>query len=466
MNLSYLQTAAPVGVASDETMATERPFLIAFPVIIVSICILVGFAGNCLVLYVYKRRWNESTYCIFILCLALFDCVECGIGMPFMIANQFSVSSNAACKGFSFVQYFVSIGSGLMLVIIAFERYRRVCKPSYHQISPATGKLLALVITTISLSLSWPALLLYEYDTIVLENFSEGTCHIYTELLSGSVYPVVYYAILAMTWLIGYNIVTTFYVMIWRQMKTQHDIRRKTLSVRMSKKSETGQNKTHDSSAKNKHVARWDVQIFEVQETYLDSNNIQLPGRKLLGNAQDRKTWRVSECQTLPKQTKSSVTNSEKYSSQRSLPSTNEHVQKPPLQNLTEGESSVELTNKTSKDFLKPETKHNMSSGQSEWDRLMKITKIMFVIALVNMVSYIPHIAISILTFANPDRVYTGTEEVFYFQILSRSFMINSVVNPFIYGVMDQKFRLECKKLKSRWQQRIKLIKFPFMRNK
>ncbi|KAK3611470.1 hypothetical protein CHS0354_032751 [Potamilus streckersoni] len=425
MNLSYLPTSSPVSVPSNETVATERPFLIAFPVVIVSICIVVGFTGNNLVLYVYKTRWNKSTYCIFILCLALFDCVECGIGMPFMIANQFSVSSNAACKGFTFVQYFVSIGSDLMLVTIAFERYRRVCKPSCRQISPATGKLLAFVIATISLSLSWPALLLYEYDTFVLDNFSEGTCHIYTELLSGSIYPVVYYAILAITWLIGYNLVTTFYIMIWRQMKIQYDIsrRRRTLSVKMSKKSETGHHKTQDSFAKANHGARWDVEIIEVQVTYEDSKNHQLPGTKSSGNKLEQS--RLTEC-----------------------------------------EPSLELTKNISRDFLRTERKQTQSSRQSDWDRLRKITKIMFVIALVNMVSYIPHIAISILTFSYPNRVYTAVEEVLYFQILSRSFMINSVVNPIIYGLMDQNFRLECKKLKSRWQQRIKLIQFPFMRNK
>ncbi|CAC5388306.1 HCRTR2 [Mytilus coruscus] len=77
---------------------------------------------------------------------------------------------------------------------------------------------------------------------------------------------------------------------------------------------------------------------------------------------------------------------------------------------------------------------------------VQKLTKIVFVISVVFVLSYIPHLTISLLTAIKgkfllpPGPVVSAA-----LPIIARSFIINNVANPIIYGFMDSRFRKTCK---------------------
>ena len=77
---------------------------------------------------------------------------------------------------------------------------------------------------------------------------------------------------------------------------------------------------------------------------------------------------------------------------------------------------------------------------------VQKLTKIVFVISVVFVLSYIPHLTISLMTaikggFLLPPGPIVSAA----LPIIARSFIINNVANPIIYGFMDSRFRKTCK---------------------
>ena len=79
---------------------------------------------------------------------------------------------------------------------------------------------------------------------------------------------------------------------------------------------------------------------------------------------------------------------------------------------------------------------------------LITVTKMLFYITLVYFISFIPHLVLMITLMLNkPFLSSLDQVEATVFYIGLRSFLINSVANPFIYNFMDTKFRKECKKL-------------------
>jgi hypothetical protein len=154
-------------------------------IIFISVLILLGIMGNVHVIYIYYRFFTTSTYRIFVLSLAVIDMVSCVISMPFEISdelnpymfqdeisdghptyipfrsyrilefvlifcrkytkpevfeisdelNPYMFQDEIACKVFRFVNFTLAITTGLMLVVIASERYRRICRPQGKQLN-------------------------------------------------------------------------------------------------------------------------------------------------------------------------------------------------------------------------------------------------------------------------------------------------------------------------------------------
>ncbi|CAC5385782.1 CCKAR [Mytilus coruscus] len=77
----------------------------------------------------------------------------------------------------------------------------------------------------------------------------------------------------------------------------------------------------------------------------------------------------------------------------------------------------------------------------------IKVTKIAFVISIAFILSYLPYLAVK-LTAALSNGQHTANSFVTsIFSILSRFFLINNIINPFVYVCLDQTFRRQCKRL-------------------
>ena len=77
-----------------------------------------------------------------------------------------------------------------------------------------------------------------------------------------------------------------------------------------------------------------------------------------------------------------------------------------------------------------------------------KVTKIAFVVSMVFILGYIPHMVISLLTAIKGKFLLPpGPVVSAVLPIIARSFIINNIANPIIYGFLDVRFRMECKLL-------------------
>jgi hypothetical protein len=77
--------------------------------------------------------------------------------------------------------------------------------------------------------------------------------------------------------------------------------------------------------------------------------------------------------------------------------------------------------------------------------RTKRITLMLFMITLVFVLSFIPHLALILLNAFNTSFIQDMTPtEVSVYNVFLRSFVINNMANPIIYGFCDKKFRSEC----------------------
>ena len=110
--------------------------------------------------------------------------------------------------------------------------------------------------------------------------------------------------------------------------------------------------------------------------------------------------------------------------------------------------NSLELTN------LRGDQASIQSSGtrgslvrHDQEESSFRITKIALTISIFFVISYVPSIALSFLEGVLGQRYITNTNSasVGFILLAERSFIINHVVNPFVYGFLDVTFRNKCK---------------------
>ncbi|XP_063401411.1 cholecystokinin receptor type A-like [Mytilus trossulus] len=74
-----------------------------------------------------------------------------------------------------------------------------------------------------------------------------------------------------------------------------------------------------------------------------------------------------------------------------------------------------------------------------------KVTKIAFAISFCFILSYVPYVAVKLNASIASGHFTSNATTKAIFPILGRTFIINNIVNPIIYGFLDQKFRQKCK---------------------
>ncbi|XP_052824919.1 neuropeptide FF receptor 2-like [Octopus bimaculoides] len=121
---------------------------------IIPFFLIVGLVGNIFVVYIYVRQSKKSNVETFILLLAVIDLIGCIFGMPLEMAELYpAIQSKYLCRLYKFVIFICSIMSSLILLIIAIERFRRICQPSSIQITPKLC--ISLMIFTIITALAF-----------------------------------------------------------------------------------------------------------------------------------------------------------------------------------------------------------------------------------------------------------------------------------------------------------------------
>ncbi|KAH3818145.1 hypothetical protein DPMN_119741 [Dreissena polymorpha] len=377
------ETITPDHVALVQELNDKMARLMVPATVYISILMILGLVGNPMVFYYYGFKTKRTTNTFFLVILAFYDFIVCVVSMPTEIADielSYTFENNVACKVLRFLTYFAEFGSMLTLVAIALDRFKKICRVTNPQIEIRTAQFISIGILGIAILLSWPALVLYGSIQVSIPN-TYGI-----ELMGADCTSTKDVAYKKYVW--AFNgvhfllFVVLSVVLIVLYSIIGHTIFSLKKKLRMYKPSK---NRTPSSA--------------EVKTSLSDLS--QQADDKMKGNEKG-----VTKPQTATNTSKSLFASGNRHST----------------------------VSQTSSNAYKKSVIDNVA---------VKITLVMVVVSTVFIVSFLPYLSLTVW------RVLKGKHEaeflsdagLVWFKIGTRSFLLNSSLNPWIYGLANSNFR-------------------------
>ena len=126
--------------------------------------ILIGLPGNIMAILVYATQLKKGVARYFILTLAVSDLITCSCVAPlelWIMTHFWTFAHQGLCKVFRFVAYGVNNISSLILLAIAFERYRLICRPWKQKFSAKCSKMICGLVIFLAALTSAPMIFIY-----------------------------------------------------------------------------------------------------------------------------------------------------------------------------------------------------------------------------------------------------------------------------------------------------------------
>ena len=452
----------------------EKLFVLHIPALIfVTVSMVIGITGNCLVVFIYKRNYRRTNHRYFILFLASIDLLACCTGLPFLIASlrlPYLMNSAIACKVLRYFHYWANNSSGLLLVVISVERYRRICRPFKVQWSPRQMLYLCIVTMIFSAMIAIPAPIFFGKSKIEtgIANITGYQCYL-DEKYRGTHMMEVYNEILMSETVICIVLFIILYIFIIRKVRESDQFisairSMKSLKIKsyhrakscdnsmsldaldeasgtssniLQRSPKTSREETEafrkQSSASTTMTSMYSIANRQVSEEYLD----KIPKKEKERYKRSMENLAGNGAKSLTTNSKSEhvrngqnryISHNRGIDKSKSLPSSNKHVLnrlivKPNVRN-------------TSESSLKP--------GQSS-KATIRVTVMLFTVSLVFAISFLPHLALMVVTSRKKNFLNSLDQtEVIFYQLFLRIFIINNIANPIIYMFCDKKFRQGC----------------------
>lgn len=357
------------------------------PIIYLVILMIIGAPGNLLVIAVYtvtiKRR---TTHRLFITALAVTDFLVCIITIPFEIiqmTRQLTFYSKWSCKIFRSVNVLLALLSALLLIAMSADRTRRVLSPLKPQLTIRQAYWCIVFVILGALSLSWPEAVISGISIEILENNLTGYDCSFSDRFTEKDYTAIYSSILLAIYIGCMFVLIVLYSIIGKQVLSHVHFR--STFVRQSG---TGDNSTASTNKLDKN------NIKSSPDETLDSKSIDFD--------EEEGTTQLADFKSKSK------------------------------------------NNTFSRDGKCADKRHG---AMRQANSSKKVTKIAFAISFCFILSYLPFVAVKLnASLANGNFTVNAVTKAI-FPILGRTFIINNIVNPVIYGFLDQTFRQKCKVL-------------------
>lgn len=188
-----LSNAEEAQILSDEMMTIVLP-VTAY----IGVEAVIGFFGNILILLVYSRYYSNSNFRIFVLFMAMVDLTSCMTTLPlemFSQMNWYTYYHGWMCSLKTFLNVYTAWGSASVLVLLAYDRNRKICRPLRQQILPAGARRLCIGSIIMSLCIAAPVLALWGKQTYTLEthgkNLTVSVCE-KSNKFKDTIYPFAY----------------------------------------------------------------------------------------------------------------------------------------------------------------------------------------------------------------------------------------------------------------------------------
>ncbi|KAL3892343.1 hypothetical protein ACJMK2_004556 [Sinanodonta woodiana] len=382
----------------------DQMYLILIPsMVLTSLFMVVGIPGNMLVIVIYcftmRRRRSKK----FIILLAIPDIINCCFAMPVEIAiltNFWDFDNPILCKVSRFSTFLMNNITSFVLLGIAIDRYRTICRPLKPKFNITDSKVAAGIAFLIAVSSAFPALLIYgTYQPTP----GQKTCLIDSKMESQR-YPFIFTMFIFTGNIIIFVTLSILYVLVGRKVcRGKHfgseqkiALGLKCTSFTVSAHSYTDMGDSHRTGA--------------VRRTQILKGIQKRPSR----------AYSVASCQTpnpiLCKQCAC------------------KHEGVRPRSGSAQAIMGRNRGNQMGR-------KHGGIKV-----RAGRTTLMIFIVTLCFVLSFVPYLVIVTLRYVIPDLKMTFTEKSLY-NFFLRSYFMNSAVNPIIYGLVNQQFRREIKRL-------------------
>ena len=341
------------------------------------IYLLIGCIGNSVVICVYARRNNlNNEDRFFIPILAIIDLVACIVNCSEdIVSNVLPVKYNSdiTCKLFKFLGLIFTGSSGLTLMLIAIQRYLKVCKPYGKQMTHKWKKIYMVIILGCSTLTALPCFAFYGSAEVKSNDGAIKGSQCASVTAGMPKVALVYKAVLFL-FVVGVLIVLiVLFSLIGRVLYRLNKINWKVIAAKeaTSGMSENSTCETDDES---------------------------------ICNAPTYKTNQLSDTET----------------------------------NIDSHQQHFEIKH----------SKVTDAGLQKHKNPVHRVTLIFMIIAGFFVICFIPKLAMLIWESVKTDFWLTLTpSELGGYTFLYRFYIVNNIINPFVYGFLDKKFRTECKML-------------------
>ena len=381
MNKSSVDTASLVQQMNHEKVTVLLPAIVYIAILMVS-----GLVGNLMVCFYYSFKTKPVPTSIFIVTLAVYDLIFCSVSMPTEIADIarfYTFENGPACKILRFINYTASIASALTLVTIAIDRFKHIHRPTRKQLTVRDAKKSCVIVAGASILLSWPIVIIYNTERVPVPNeFGlelKGYDCTFVKDKTYKPYVWTYNSILVLGFIVCTIILAVLYSIIAYTIKKH----------------------------KNR-LMKYQQDASHTSETQMSSSETDIKMDNMNAPDDGRKTSEKHETNDKLGTEKNTKCNAEKATSQ-SLDS------KADVKAV-----SFDKTNET-----------------------IRITVLMIAITLVFVISFLPYL--SLIIWRSLKGIHEGELSdagLVWFKIGSRSFLLNSSINPWIYGTFNSRFRL------------------------
>ena len=354
---------------------------------------------------IYKLTCKSRVSCFFMTLLGIVD-LTTALCIPFDIHDLFHPYTNPApipCKIGRFLESFTAVLSGNFLVCIAFNRYFHIINP-LRRYTFQQAKALAIVMIALALCLTWPQLFLTGTKTVntPIEGIYGGTCA-FRDDVHDSIYTLLFQGVLVLSYIIGFFVSFIFYgriyFTIWKR-------RRNVIGEQITPQKRSIKRVRFCTFTVNNHESKKCTNITEI------SYNAKSQMNEFNMNA-------IS-----PEIQQENNVNNCKMTNANNNP------------NPTSSSSSAKYTVRIGNLVRVTNSKRKTSTT--------RFTRIMAIVTISSILAFLPYMLVNIFhsmgLFFHPGMDKTSD---LVFEFCSKSFYLNSVVNPIIYSIMNPNFRTD-----------------------
>lgn len=361
--------------------------------IILIIYLVIGILGNSCVIYIHTVRLKQNKEDrFFITVLAIVDLVSCVVSTSFSFSiNTLPVKYNndRACKVMFFLNMTCTLASAWMLVAIAVDRYRKICRPFNKQMTMYWKKVCLAVVAGIALLSSWPCFLFYGSKELVDEE-RQVVGHRCTNVRGpwSNTQPLIFKTTFLLLIAVILVSLVVLYILIGRVVVKQMRFHKKRSAPYMSSDNSNIRDTSQDSSTRNTNCKTDSPGTSDADLSEVDVS--------------------------------------------------------PPLElKFPPGEKEVPAGPCGSAGTRKEEGGH---SKQHPSNRIqgVRMAMIFILITVVFIISFLPKVGLMVYESRN-ENFWTelSPSELGGYRFLYTAFIINNIVNPFIYGMFDRRFRTQ-----------------------